>query len=118
MILLFSSLSHFGLNYYAYSDGEWIELENLMEYYYGYEAKDNVVNSRQALPTDWYYLPPRGVERDGVVSDGYTVVFGQPHLPYFDSSLSLRVLVTATIYRDGELTGEQVAAYKDLRIVP
>jgi hypothetical protein len=108
----------FGLKFFVYSNDEWVELQNLMEYYYGYKAEDNVYKSRKALPTDWYYLPPKGVEHDGVVSDGFTVVSGKPNLPSSDLPLTLRILVTAKIYREGELTDELVAAYKDVRIVP
>jgi hypothetical protein len=106
-----------GVRLFVIRDGSWFEIENTAQNLFTFKTSNNTYSSRKPLPTDMYYLTPRGMEYEGVVSDGFMVVSAIPGLNPSDLPTTLRFMVTGTIYRDGQPTNEQVIAYMDIKII-
>jgi hypothetical protein len=91
------AFSHdYGAKIFIYEDQEWREIPNLMKYPDGY-----------LLLTD-----ARGdVFKKGVASVA-------PVLPKTDKAVLMRIILIGNIYRNGQITTEQTAAYIDLELKP
>lgn len=107
-----------GVRLYFLRDGVWIRVVDNLKRRYIVKTGNNTYNAREILPTDLFHLPPNGEEYDGEVSNGMRIVSASPVLDLSDVPTMLRFMVIGTIYRDGQPTDEQVAAYMDIKIVP
>jgi len=81
---------------FALKDREWVEVPNLMNYPEGY-----VLLSK-----------PNGepFKRGDARVD--------PILPDLDKNVTVRIIIVGNIYRDGQITEDQTAAYIDLELKP
>ena len=106
-----------GIQLFVFRDEGWIKVENTVQNLFPFKTSDNSYSSRKPLPTDMYFLAPKGMEYEGVVSDGFLVVNAIPVLVPSDLPVTLRFMVVGTIYRDGQPTQDQVVAYIDIKVV-
>jgi len=89
----------YGARIFIYSelDGEWVEVD------------DRIVSASES--EDILVPKGEGINWGAIASVG-------PSIPDTNETMTVRVVVTGEIYRDGRRTGEEVGAYIDVTLQP
>jgi hypothetical protein len=91
------AFSHdYGAKIFIYEDQEWREIPNFMKY-----PEGNMILTQ----ANGNYFKHGGVELDPIFPDG-------------SKSVVIRVILIGNIYRNGQITNEQTAAFIDLKLKP